>query len=180
MDLNAFKANFKNGGARTNLFKISISNPAEPIADLLVPFRARGGSLPTSTVGMIEVPYMGRKVKVAGVKQYEDWNVTLQEDEDYVIRNALESWSNLINTPETNVRDAGTSDISAYKSTAIVEMLSQTGAVLRTYKFIGLFPTVVSAIDLDWENEGIQSTQVTFAYDYFIVENGNTGDAGGI
>jgi hypothetical protein len=178
MDLNNFKANFSKGGLRTNLFEVQISNPIDPIADLSIPFRARGTSLPTSTLGMLEVPYMGRKIKVAGVKTYEDWNVTIQEDEDFLIRNALESWSNAINTPETNTRGTGVSEMAAYKSTGIVKALSQTGIVLRTYKFIGMFPTVVAAIDLDWENEAIASTQVTFAYDYFIVESGETGDAG--
>lgn len=180
LDLNTFKANFAKGGLRTNLFQVQISNPVNPTADLVLPFRARGTSLPTSTLGMIEVPYMGRKIKVAGVKQYEDWNVTIQEDEDFLIRDALEEWSNVINSPETNVRGTGTSNINAYKSTGIVQSLSQTGVVLRTYKFIGMFPTVVAAIDLDWENESIGTTQVTFAYDYFIVETGLTGQAGTI
>lgn len=179
-DLNTFKSNFSKGGLRTNLFQVQISNPVNPTADLVVPFRARGSSLPTSTLGMIEVPYMGRKIKVAGVKQYEDWNVTIQEDEDFLIRDALEEWSNVINSPETNVRGTGTSNINAYKSTGIIQSLSQTGIVLRTYKFIGMFPTVVAAIDMDWENESVGATQVTFAYDYFIVESGETGDAGGL
>lgn len=180
MDLNIFKANMRQGGLRTNLFQVQISNPANPNADLVIPFRARGASLPTSTLTMLEVPYMGRKIKVAGVKQYEDWNVTILEDEDLVTRNALEAWSDLINSPESNTRGTGTSDMSAYKSTAIVQQLSQTGAVLKTYKFIGIFPTVVAAIELDWENESVASTQVTFAYDYFIIEPNAGAETGGI
>ena len=129
MDITQFKSAMRNGGARTNLFQVQITNPVDPSTDLILPFRCRGASLPASNINMIELPYNGRKIKVAGVKTYEDWNITVQEDEDYALRNAFEAWSNMINLPEANVRDAGSSDMSIYKADAIVQSLSQTGRV---------------------------------------------------
>lgn len=178
MDLNQFKANMRNGGARTNLFEIIITNPVNGTADLLIPFRAKGSSLPASNITPIELPYHGRIIKVAGHKTYEDWSVTVMDDEDHALRNAFESWSNSINTPESNTRALGTSDITAYKSTAIVNHLSQTGAVLRTYKLVGVFPVSISSVALDWSNDAITEFEVNFAVDYFLVEPGATGDAG--
>ena len=180
MDLNQFKANMRFGGARQNLFQIIITNPVDGASDLILPFRAKGSSLPASNITPIELPYHGRMIKVAGHKTYEDWSVTIQEDEDHSLRNAFEAWSNAINTPETNTRATGTSDISAYKSTAIVNLLSQTGNVLRSYKLVGIFPTAVASVPLDWSNDAVVEFEVTFAMDYFIVEPGPTGDAGAV
>lgn len=180
MDINAFKANYRFGGARTSLFRVYITNPIDGSADLKTPMLVKAASLPPSNITPIEVWHAGRNIKVAGKKSYEDWTVTVYNDEDFSIKDKLETWSNAINTPETNTRATGSSEISDYKSTAIVEQLSQTGRVIRTYKMIGIFPTAIAPIDLDWETENVQQYQVTFALDYFLVENGETGNGGPI
>ena len=47
-------------------------------------------------------------------------------------------------------------------------------------KFDGIFPQVVSPIELDWATvDQIESFQVTFSYDYWTVSGGSTGNAGG-
>ena len=67
-----------------------------------------------------------------------------------------------------------------YKSTAQVQQFSKTGVPIREYTFNGIFPVEVSTIDLDWNaTDSIQEFQVTFAYDWWEVSGGTTGDAGG-
>jgi hypothetical protein len=180
MDLNSFKANFRYGGARTSLFRLTITNPIVADSDLQFPWLAKASALPESTLQTLEVAHFGRTVKLPGRKTYSDWNVTIYNDEDFRIRNALESWSNAINSPETNRRLLGSSDISLYKSTGLVEQLSQTGNVIRTYKMVGIFPSSVASIGLDWDGESVQQFDTTFSYDYFVVEPGPTGNAFGI
>ena len=61
-----------------------------------------------------------------------------------------------------------------YKSNALITQYSKSGDPLRTYKFEGLFPTEIAAQAMSWETDGIQSFDVTFSYDLWMVE-GNTG-----
>jgi hypothetical protein len=52
-------------------------------------------------------------------------------------------------------------------------LLKQWPALSRFY---GLFPTEVSAIDVNWnDTDTIETFQVTWAYDYYEVVGGNTG-----
>jgi hypothetical protein len=46
--------------------------------------------------------------------------------------------------------------------------------VIKTYKFIGLFPNDLAPIDLDWgNNDAIEEYSVTFAYQWWeaVAEN---------
>ena len=96
------------------------------------------------------------------------------------IRNAMEQWSNAINSAQGNVTTAGGTAPSLYKSNAQVTQYSKDGSILRVYNFVGIYPTEIAAIDLAWDSEAIQEFGVTFQYDYWEVVGGTTGDAGGI
>jgi hypothetical protein len=129
----------------------------------------------------VDVPYFGRNIKLAGTRTFAEWSPTIINDEDFAIRNAMEQWSNAINSFQGNVNNAGGSAPSLYKANAQVTQYAKTGEILRVYNFVGIFPTSVAAIDLGWENgDAIEEFQVTFAYDYWEVVGGTTGNAGGI
>ena len=179
MNLNEFKANFKYGGVRTSLFQVTITNPIIPNAETVMSYRAKSAQVPSSTIESLEVKYFARAIKLPGRKTYEDYTINFYEDEDLTVRNAFEAWSNAINSPETNTRLTATTDTSEYKSTILLEQLNQKGEVIRTYKLLGAYPTTVGSVELDWEQESIYMFPVTFAYDYFIIEEGSTGNAGG-
>lgn len=178
-NLNTFKASLAYGGARNNLFDVKITNPVEPVADLDYPLKVRTAQIPTETIEQVEVPYFGRTLKFAGRRTYEDWTVTVINDEDFIIRNALETWLNAINTREGNLRLIGPT-ANLYKSNAEVTQYGQDGRILRVYKLIGVFPTTIGEIGLDWEGEEVEVFDVTFAYDYHIVDGTQTGDGGGL
>ena len=42
---------------------------------------ARATAIPTSSIGFSEVPYFGRTIKVAGQRRYDDWLITVINDE---------------------------------------------------------------------------------------------------
>lgn len=131
--------------------------------------------MPASTIQPINVPYFGRQLKLAGDRTFEAWSVTVINDEDFLIRNAMEEWSNKINRLQRNIRE-----INKYKSQAQVTQFGKDGSKLRIYEFNGIFPTSISAIDLGWDQDNAYETfQVTFEYDYWTVAGGVTGNAGG-
>lgn len=179
-NVNEIRSQLTLGGARGSLFQVTFNNPANSVADIKVPFLVRAAQIPESSLGVIEVPYFGRKVKLAGDRTFGDWTVTVINDEDFLIRNAMEEWSNRINSLQTNLRQFGSAAPLLYKSTAEVTQFSKTGVPIRSYKFNGIFPSVVSNIDLNWgETDVIEEFQVTFQYDWWEVSGGVTGNAGG-
>jgi len=179
-NVNEIRTQLTLGGARGSLFQVTFSNPANSVADIKVPFMVRAAQIPESTLGTIEVPYFGRKVRLAGDRTFGDWSVTIINDEDFLIRNAMEEWSNRINSLQGNLRSFGAAAPLLYKSTAEVTQFSKTGVPIRSYKFNGIYPSSVSSIDLNWaDTDSIEEFQVTFQYDWWEVSGGITGTAGG-
>ncbi len=180
-NINTFRSQgLVNGGARPSLFDVEISyNGLEQLK-----FIARASQLPAMTIGDIEVPYFGRKIKFAGDRTFADWSITVMNDEDFKVRARFEEWSNRINTIITNVNAAGVNPLN-YKSTAIVRQYSKAGKSgenigkpIRSYKFIGIFPTQIDAINLDWDDTNrIETFDVTFSYDWWepYTEENTTG-----
>ena len=125
--INQFKSELVGGGARPSLFQVQITNPILPIADFKIPFMVKAAALPASSLGSYVVPYFGREIKYAGDRTFEDWEVTVINDEDFAIRNAMEAWSNAINSHIANTRALP----QQYKSDAIITQYGKDGQTLR-------------------------------------------------
>ena len=170
----AVKVEVMTGAALRVITRVAVPVPVALVAERVT------RKVPAATLGVIEVPYFGRKIRLAGDRTFGEWTVVVINDEDFLIRNAMEEWSNQINTFQGNLRGFGAASPLLYKSTAQVQQYSKTGVPIREYTFNGIFPVEVSAIDLDWNStDSIQEFQVTFAYDWWEVSGGTTGDAGG-
>lgn len=175
MDINSFSSQLTFGGARPTLFRVQIQNPVNNLGDIKVPFMVKAAQLPQLSQGTVEIPYMGRKIKRPGDRTYMEWTVTVINDEDFLIRNALEQWLHAMNSPAGNTRSVG-----QILSQAQVTQLSKQNLPLRTYNFVNLWPSEVGPIDLSWETpDSIEEYTVTFQYDYWDVVGGITGNAGG-
>jgi hypothetical protein len=180
-NINEIKSQMLFDGARPSLFQVTIQNPANSVADIKLPFMCEATALPAAQIGQVVIPYFGRQIKLAGDRTYNDWNVTIINDEDFLIRNAMEQWSNQINTFQGNVRAFGSASPLLYKSQAQVVQYSKTGVPIRTYQFNGIFPVNISDIGLAWETQNqVERFQITFAVDYWEVSGGITGNAGGV
>ena len=178
-NITEFRSRLSGGGARANLFEVEIAFPEELVIDLnlvtdKVPFLVKAAEIPASNLGNIPVPYRGRVLPVAGDRTFDPWTVTIINDTDFQIRDALEKWSNSINDLQTA---QGSVDPAVYQRSALVKQLSREGAnpgdpekVLRTYNFEGIYPNTVSNIPLDFgATDQIQEFQVTFNYLFYEV-----------
>ena len=185
--LSEFKSRLAGGGARPNLFEVSIPSFPSSISDAWGPgiqdengtfnFLCKAAQLPASTINPVTIPFRGRQLKVAGERTFADWTVTVLNDEDFQIRDGLEAWSGSINSYAGNRRSPGVGP-EAYKTEALVTQFSKEGERLRSYRFHGIFPIEVSAIDLAWDADTVQEFTTTFTYDYWTVE-GQAAAAGG-
>ena len=162
------KSNLIGGGARACLFEVSFTYPDGVGGDAnILKFLCKASQIPQSTINKLEVDYMGRKVKLAGVRpEFEDWTVTIINDEDFRIRNDLEKWMNYMNGHIDNQQRVKPED---YKKDGYVTQLSKDGSELRKYTFKGIFPTTIAPIDLSWDSEDLEEFEVTFSVDWWEV-----------
>jgi hypothetical protein len=136
----------------------------------------QAAQIPEATLGVATVNYFGRQIKYAGNRTFADWTVTVINDEDFLIRDGMERWSNAINGLQTNIRSAALAQAAQYKTSATVTQFAKTGAPIRTYKFVGLFPLTVAAIALSWDaNDTVETFDVTFSYDFWEAGQGVVG-----
>ena len=196
--INDFKSKLAGGGARPNLFEVSIPNlptaatgstPSATLDNDIFSFLCKATNMPASNVASIDVPFRGRIFKVAGDRTIDNWSVTVINDEDFRLRNAFEAWMNGIAKLENNT---GATSPGAYMTDAFVTQLGRGGkernstknqsgssaAALKTYKFVDIFPVNVSAIDLSYDSsDTIEEFTVEFAVQSF--EAGDPKDLAG-
>ena len=178
-----FKSQLAGGGARPNLFEVQLTNEAikgpgtwdqEKFS-----FLCKAASLPASNIAAVDVPFRGRIFKVAGDRTVDTWTVTVINDEDFLIRSAFEEWMQLIAHLDGN---DGATQPNAYMSNASVFQLGRGDSAsstdskgpntdqvaLKEYKFIDMFPTNISAIDLSYDSgDTIEEYTVEFAVNNF-------------
>jgi len=167
-----FKASLKHGGARPSLFKVIFDYPSGiPNPPTRASFLVKSTTIPASTIGSYDVFYHGKAIHVAGDRTFDTWDTTIFNDEDFGIRNTLENWMAAISNHKLNTRNKGMfdnreGDVAQYKSTLKVQQFSKAGKVLRTYTFVGAWPSALSTINLDWATASeIEEFTCTWVYD---------------
>ena len=163
------------GGARANLFEVVISDidatlmTAAGVKEFT--FACKAANIPAMAVGVVEVPYFGRVVKVPGNKTFDNWSVTIINDEGFLVRNGFEKWVASMGTHKGNVQSAESTNLtSGLYGDATVQHYGKTGSTskIAEYKFVNIFPVSVSEIALGWDaNDAIEEYTVEFAYDYW-------------
>ena len=167
--INDFKANLIGGGARANQFRVTITPPPGIAIGLDVrrtSFMCKGTNLPAQELTPIEVPFRGRKIYIAGDREFgETWTTTFINDTDFMIRNALERWSNGINDLALNT---GVIDPADYQTDLTVEQLDRDDTILKTYIFRSAWPVSISAIELTSEAaDALEEFECTWRYQHF-------------
>jgi hypothetical protein len=175
--ISSFLTSVKNG-VRPNLFEVTFAFPSgvDATALNLTSHLCKAAALPASNLGVIEVPYRGRVVKIAGDRTFDTWTATFINDKDFKVREAFENWMQKINYHERNTADYYVPDSGAngYLADLVVKQLDRQGsgandgAQLATYKLWGCFPTNISQIDLAYDsNDQIEDFTVEFQLQYW-------------
>lgn len=159
-------------GARPALFLAQVEWPQGiPTlgANARLPFLMKTANIPGMTLGEITIPFMGRTVKVAATgRTFDNWETTIINDEQFLVRSRLEAWQDGINGLRSNAPvEAFTAPLS-YRTSAKITQFNQRGIPIRTYKFENVWPSVIAPIELSWESvDTIEEYSVTWTYDYF-------------
>ena len=193
--LSKFQSKLQGGGARPNLFEVQIPDLPAAAKDSTpgatwgsdeqenFSIMCKAAQLPASTIASIDVPFRGRTLKVAGDRTIENWSITVINDEDFGIRDAMEAWMNAIAKLSNNT---GAVNPGSYMTDATVHQLGrgyssgrfskansgtddgETVTALKSYKFLDIFPVSVSSIDLSYDSgDTIEEFTVEFAVQSF-------------
>ncbi len=195
------KTKLAGGGARPNLFEVSIPSLPEAAtngsgwdagsegasAASKLQFLCKATALPASNIANIDVPFRGRILKVAGDRTVDTWTITVINDEDFIIRNHMEDWMNGISKLDNNT---GATNPQSYMTDANVVQLGHGAGLginatgntadtsstqLRRYNFFDIFPTNVSTIDLSYDStDTIEEYTVEFQVQYWSAVQGIT------
>jgi len=161
----------------------------------------KSAALPGSQLGVIEVPFRGRTIKIAGDRTFDTWSATFFNDKDMNTRGYFENWLNAINNHNLNGTDlpnlavgaatAGGAASGSYSVDVIVNQLERSAEtqdttpntnqnIIRGYTLKYAFPTSVSQIDLAYDsNDQIEEFTVEFQYSYWQ-STASRGGAGAI
>jgi hypothetical protein len=172
-NVDRFKAELTNGGARPNQFAVQLTFPNYVVARAAAvnksPFLVTASELPGQSIGVTPVYYRGRLIKMAGDREFAPFSCTVLNDSSFTIRTALEQWMNGIE----NLRNkTGALQPSIYQTDMFISQLDRNGAVLKQYKLLGVFPTEIGAVPLDFgTNDALSSFAVSFQYQTFEFSN---------
>jgi len=202
--ISQFTSRLQGGGARPNLFEVNINDfKFSEWDNETFQFLCKAAQLPSSNVTPIEIPFRGRSLKVAGDRTFDEWTVSVINDEDFRLRTYFENWMNGL----SKLSDAsGATNPNSYMGNAVVHQLGrgynqgrfsqdnsgdgngasgESGVTpLRSYYFDGIFPTNVSPIDVSYESgDVVEEYTVTFQVQYWIAgtdsTNGSPSDQNG-
>jgi hypothetical protein len=196
--ISQFRSELDGGGLRPNLYEVHLDFPAGVdngnLSTLINDgkFFCKAAALPAANMGVIEVPFRGRQLKVAGDRTFDTWTVTVLNDTDMGLRGAFERWINVLGTADSG---QGRTNPSTYQKELYVYQLgrslpdgSATGnkfkdtdiTSLRRYKFWGCFPTNISQIDLAFDNnDAISEFTVEFQVQWWE-SDGNGGKSNAV
>ena len=207
-NIDTFKSNVYSDFARPNLFQVDVNFPTDigltdaSALKTLANFVVRAANLPASQIGVVEVPFRGRVLKLAGDRTFEPWTITIQNDSGFKLRTAFETWMQKIQEYDENytsiaVGDAGTATTGStvgYFADMEVHQLSRnekgttsggTGTttsgshkVIKSYKFFQVFPSNIAAIDLDFgNNDAVEEFTVELQVQYWKPITGTANSA---
>ena len=177
-----FRSKLTGGGARPNLFEVNLGNFGgdgstggwNTNIESEFRFMCKASSMPTQTIGSVDVPFRGRILKVAGDRTFEPWSVTVINDEDFKVRKGFEAWTEKINALATGVGEVnpnnymGNGTIKQLSRSATVAGNDEAQRVLHEYKVEEIWPSEIGAIDLSYDSsDAIEEFTVTFQIQFF-------------
>lgn len=169
-----FKAQMTGGGARPNQFRVELTFPGfvgaiGSVAGNAAQFLCKSAQLPASSIDDITAFYRGRPVHFAGERTFQPWTVSVFNDNNFLIRNVMERWSDrILNYNATN----GTLAPTTYQVDMSVYQLDRNDRIVKSYRFYDAYPTNVGQIALDFEaNNQIELFDVEFTYNYFVASD---------
>jgi hypothetical protein len=128
-------------------------------------YYVKSTQLPSSTFGEQQTHWMGSTFRAAGKQTFDDWSVTFYLDQRGEFVRKIREWHDLMHDPQTNI----VSRPIDYMVDQEAHLLDNTGQTVAVYKFYGAWPRSIGGIGLSYDDNSIATTDITFAFQYFMV-----------
>ena len=161
-NINEFTGKYKNM-SRVNRFRVEGFNIQGGGGEL--EFFAKGATLPSTQIGVVNVPYHGREIKLDGDRVYDDITFTIMDNERMGLRKQFQEWNEEYNDPEENKSQMPFS----YRS-GFITLLGRDDAESTKFEIVDAVCYNVGEIDLDWSsNDQLLEFPVTIGFNYFKI-----------
>jgi|TARA_R110000851_G_scaffold204634_1_gene356546 hypothetical protein len=153
-------------GQRATLFRVEGEIPGAGTNAEDRTFFIKAAQFPASTLGFIEVPFKGRKIKRPGDRTFAEWSITVLQDDQNSVREDFIGWMNQINN---HFEISGDSVSDALFPDWTVTALRQDDSEAGSIEIRSCFPTEVGTIDFNYETvDTFAEFTVTIQYDYWV------------
>lgn len=164
-----FLANLRSP-TRPNRFKVIVPFPTFAIVGgetQELSFLAKAAALPASTLGVIDVPFNGRKIKLAGDRNDDEgWTITVISDNNFKVRDAFERWQNGIRSHKSN---EGLANLNDYVTDVVVQQLDMADNVVKEYTLESSWCDRIGQMELSYDTENtISEFEVSFQYQNIV------------
>lgn len=131
---------------------------------------ARDTVIPAMEHSTLDVWYKGLAMKIVNRPEFPPWNVNFLCDEAHGFRNVFLKWQEKAYGIQTLTNESH----NEYKVDGIsVSQLSAKGDITSTVTFYGVLPSTVGEVVLNQEGGQVETFQVTFTYDYYVMNDLN-------
>lgn len=177
-----FKSALTNGGLRPNQFAVQLSFPtyvaSAATAVARAPFLVNIAEMPGSTVNPATVLYRGREVLFAGDRIFAPWTITVLNDAQMSVRNAIEQW--MIGMEDLQTK-TGRLNPAEYQRNLDIFQLDRNGNILKSYVLRDAFPIDLAPVALDFgANDQISTFTCTWRYQSFATSSAQGGNIGSV
>ena len=170
------------GTARPSLYRVKINEGTVGTLSLSATetLLVKAANLPASNIAPVAVNYAGRAYKWQGFRTYDNWSVTVINDESFSIRNKMMQWMRWISGQMDGERNSNYGPAALggsfgwFDGDATVTQLNTDGTDGKSYKMMHIWPTELGEIAVDWSSDAIQEYTVGFAYDHWTSGTGSS------
>lgn len=163
--LTNFISGFKNP-AKTNMYKLVFQGENGAVIPTGLDIRAKGAQLPTADIGVMEIPYKGRKIKIPAERSFAEWTVTIMETAEMGVRRQFEKWMSVMDAEDQIKRNT-----AALSTIQVVLLKPDNATPAITYTLYGAFPSSLASVDLSFDEQTAPlEYSVTFQYSYHKVQ----------
>ena len=150
--------------ARGYLFYARITSPASAL-DQNHPYLVQSTTLPAQSIEPITTNWQGNEYKIGGTNTFSDFTITFKSDTAQDLRVKFLEWVKVVHDPVSNVHGKP----SDYFGTIDLTQIDVEGAKVMSYSLINAWPSGIGEVTLDYSNKEISTFDVTFAYQYHVV-----------
>ena len=123
-------------------------------------------SAPNINIGTIQIPYGNNKIKFAGLPEFTDSTVSINDYIGIDMESILCAWHRLVYDTNTQKVGLAYDKTKGYKKIAYLIEYDPQGGSARQWKLSGCWPTNLTLGEFRQEGGAVRQIQMTLVYDY--------------